>query len=275
MTGLPLQTSRRCCSDLTLDRLVNDDLPRADADALHAHLEGAPLCRARYDELFADRAAFRARLAARGAPKAAGANDAASTTSAPASAPVPAPAPVPFVRRFAPALAGAAAIAASLGLVTISDRGPTPTSPPIDAVHDDVRAKGSAVSVDVWATTAGTSRRLAADATATAGDVLALHVVSAQPGFAAAIVADDEAQVSLTPAAVDVTAGADLALGEAITLDVSGGDVRFAVVVCADRGAVGPALRGVSVSGAAVETSGSCTVVRRVVPRAAAGSPQP
>ena len=204
--------STRCCSDLTLDRLLVGDVDDGEAQTLRAHLEQSAPCRARYDVLVADRAAFVA------APPVL---DFAPKRQSPASSTKPAR------RARWSVAAGLSALAAGVAVFAMQQPGAAADAPVVDVV----RSKGSALNVTIHRKRGDVASALLRTDTITAGDALRAEVTTAAPAHIVVVSVDADGASAWNTAPVHVDSGTTT-LPFAVELTADGGDLAVFVYAC-------------------------------------------
>lgn len=200
----------RCCSDIKLDRYLDGEMHGEALIALEAHLSTSPICRARADELRADRAEF--------------ASAAARVPAAPA-------ANVTSLRAWSrrrsttfSASAGALALAAAAVLFVV--RGGDEATK-----VDVVRAKGSGV-LTVHVLHDGAVRVAAPREQVAPGDRIQFTVRADSDAHVAVVGRDGAGVVSVYAAPVAVRAHVDTQLAGSIELDATPGDEELFAFFC-------------------------------------------
>jgi len=207
-------TPKRCCSDLKLDRLLVGDLDDVEAHALHAHLDQSLACRARYDELAADRDDFVAAT-----PRLSFTRQAVVTSSSASSS-------SSSRQRWRFVAAGVSTMAAAAGVLLLVLPGPSG-----DDV-DIVRSKGAPVALTVHRKRGDSVSALRRTDTVVAGDVLRVEVTSPAAAAVVIVSADTDGVAAWSQRAVDVEAGTTT-LPFAVELGAAGGDLVVSAYVCA------------------------------------------
>lgn len=203
----------RCCSDLKLDRLLVGDCDDVEAHALRAHLEQSAPCRARYEALAADRAAFVAAPPVLDfAPKPQSSSSSLSSFK-----------PAPRARRWSVA-AGLSALAAGVAVLAMQQ-------PVSGADVDVVRSKGADLDVTIHRKRGDVVTPLLRADTVAVGDVLRAEITTATPAHVVVVSVDADGPAAWNTSAVHVDAGRTT-LPFAVELSDQGADLSVFVYAC-------------------------------------------